>query len=60
MLMTLIILGLVYYLTNWRFLKIVIGVVFVGFLVEVAFCIGVIITVGPNLMNMLSDLINML
>ena len=60
MLVSLLVIGLLYLLTKWRFLKIVMSVILVAWLAEIAFCIGALISAGPTLMNMLSELINML
>lgn len=60
MLVSLLIVCLIYWLTKWRFLKTIIGVLLVLWLACVAFGVGIFITVGPTLFDMLSELIKML
>jgi len=47
-------------LTNWKWVKTVLGVFFVIWLAEIALATGILITILPNLMNILSELIMML
>lgn len=52
--------GFVYWITKWRFVKILMGVVLVIWLAEIAFCVGTFIGLAPDLMNMSSDFFDML
>ena len=60
MLLFLLATGFVYWITKWRFAKTLMCVVLVMWLVQIAFCVGTIIGVAPNLMNISSDFFDML
>lgn len=60
MTMLLLFLQVLYTLTSWRWIKTVLGVFFVIWLAEIALATGILISILPNLMNMLSELIKML
>lgn len=56
----LLFLQVLYTLTNWKWVKTVLGVFFVIWLAAIALYTGILITILPNLMNILSELIMML
>ena len=56
MLLFLLATGLVYWITKWRFDKILMRVVLVMWLTQIAFCVGTIIGVVPDLMNLLGGI----
>ena len=56
MLLFLLAIGLVYWITKWRFAKILMCVVIVMWLTQIAFCVGTIIGVAPDLINLLGGL----
>ena len=60
MLVFLLFFQVLYTLTNWKWVKTVLAIFFVLWVAEIVFCIGLVFTILPNLMNMLSELINML
>lgn len=60
MTMLLLFLQVLYTLTNWRWVKSALAIFFVIWLAEIALATGILISILPNLMNMLSELINML
>ena len=60
MTMLLLFLQVLYTLTNWRWVKSALAIFFVIWLAEIALASGILISILPNLMNMLSELINML
>lgn len=47
-------------LTNWKWVKTVLGVFFVIWLAEIALATGILISILPSIMNMLSELIKMI
>lgn len=60
MTMFLLFLQVLYTLTNWKWVKTVLGVFFVIWLAEIALATGILISILPSLMDMLSELIKML
>lgn len=60
MTMLLLFLQVLYTLTNWKWVKTVLGVFFVIWLGEIALATGILISILPSLMNILSELINMI
>ena len=56
MLLFLLAIGLVYWITKWKFVKILACVVIVMWLAQIAFCVGTIIGVAPELMNLLGGI----
>lgn len=56
MLLFLLATGLVYWITKWRFAKILACVVIVMWLAQIAFCVGTIIGVAPDLMKLLGGM----
>lgn len=56
----LLFLQVLYTLTKWRWVKTALGIFFVIWLAEIALATGILISILPNLMNMLSELIKML
>ena len=60
MTMLLLFLQVLYTLTNWRWVKTVLAIFFVLWLAEIALATGIIISIFPSLMNMLSELIKMI
>ena len=60
MTMLLLFFQVLYTLTNWRWVKTVLGVFFVIWLAEIALATGILISILPNIMNMLSELIKMI
>ena len=60
MTMILLFLQVLYTLTSWKWVKTVLGVFFVLWLAEIALATGLLITVFPRLMDMLSQLTMML
>ena len=56
----LLFLQVLYTLTNWKWVKTVLGVFFVIWLAEIALATGILISILPSLMNILSELIKML
>ena len=56
MLLFLLFTGFVYWITKWRFGKILMCVVLVMCLAQIAFCVGTIIGVVPDFMNLLGGL----
>lgn len=60
MTMLLLFFQVLYTLTNWRWVKTILGVFFVIWLAEIALATGILITILPKLMNMLTELIKML
>lgn len=60
MTMLLLFFQVLYTLTNWRWVKSALAIFFVIWLAEIALATGILISILPNLMNMLSELINML
>lgn len=52
--------GFVYWITKWKFIKILMCVVLLIWLAEIAFFIGTLIGVIPHLTNMSSDLFGLL
>ena len=56
MLLFLLATGLVYWITKWRFAKILMCVVIVMWLVQIAFVVGTVIGVEPDLMNLLGGI----
>lgn len=51
--------GFVYWITKWKFIKIVMCVLLIIWLAEIAFCIGTLIGVAPTLMNKSLDLFDL-
>lgn len=47
-------------LTNWKWVKTVLGVFFVIWLAEIALATGILISILPSIMDMLSELIKMI
>lgn len=60
MTMLILFLQVLYTITNWRWVKTVLGVFFVIWLAEIALATGILISVLPSLINILSELIKML
>ena len=60
MLLFLLATGFVYWITKWKFAKILMCVVIVMWLTQIAFCVGTIIGVAPDLMYISSDFFGML
>ena len=60
MLLFLLATGLVYWITKWKFAKLLMCVVIVMWLTQIAFCVGTFIGLLPDLMNMSSDFFDML
>lgn len=60
MLLFLLATGFVYWVTKWRFIKILMCVVLVMWLAEIAFCVGTFIGLAPYLMNMSSNLFDII
>ena len=56
MLLFLLATGFVYWITKWKFVKILMCVVIVMWLAQIAFCVGTIIGVAPDLMNLLGGI----
>ena len=56
MLLFLLATGLVYWITKWRFAKILMCVVLVMWLAQITFCVGTIIGVAPDLINLLGGI----
>lgn len=56
MLLFLLVTGFVYWITKWRFVKILMCVVIVMWLAQITFCVGTIIGVGPELMKLLGGI----
>ena len=56
MLLFLLAIGLVYWTTKWKFAKILMCVVIVMWLAQIAFCVGTIIGVVPDLMKLLGGI----
>ena len=56
MLLFLLATGLVYWITKWRFAKILMCVVLVMWLAQIAFCVGTIIGVVPDLMKIVGEM----
>ena len=56
MLLFLLATGLVYWITKWKFVKILACVVIVMWLTQIAFCVGTIIGVAPDLINLLGGI----
>ena len=56
MLLFLLATGLVYWITKWKNTKILMCVVIVMWLAQIAFCVGTIIGVAPDLMNLLGGI----
>ena len=59
MTMFLLFLQVLYTLTNWRWVKTALGIFFVIWLAEIALATGILISILPNIMNILSELIKM-
>lgn len=60
MTMLILFLQVLYTLTNWKWVKTVLGVFFVIWLAEIALATGILISILPSIMNMLSELIKMI
>ena len=60
MTMFLLFLQLLYTLTNWRWVKTALAIFFVIWLAEIALATGILISILPSIMNMLSELIKMI
>ena len=56
MLLFLLVIAFVYWITKWKFVKILACVVIVMWLTQIAFCVGTIIGVAPDLINLLGGL----
>ena len=56
MLLFLLATGLVYWITKWRFAKTLMCVVLVMWLTQIAFVVGTIIGVAPDLINLLGGI----
>ena len=56
MLLFLLATGLVYWITKWRFAKILMCVVLVMWLAQITFRVGTIIGVAPDLINLLGGI----
>ena len=56
----LLILQVLYTLTGWKWVKTLLGVLFVIKIALTVFGIGIAIAIFPELMNMLQEIINML
>ena len=56
MLLFLLATGLVYWITKWKFAKVLMCVVIVMWLTQIAFCVSTFIGVAPELMNMLGGM----
>lgn len=60
MTMFLLFLQVLYTLTNWKWVKTALGIFFVIWLAEIALATGILISILPTIMNMLSELIKMI
>ena len=60
MTMFLLFLQVLYTLTNWKWVKTALGIFFVIWLAEIALATGILISILPSLMNILSQLIKVL
>lgn len=60
MTMLILFLQVLYTLTNWRWVKTALGIFFVIWLAEIALATGILISILPTIMNMLSELIKMI
>lgn len=60
MTMVLLFLQVLYTLTSWKWVKTVLGVFFIIWLAEIALATGILISMLPSLMNIISELIKML
>ena len=56
MFLFLLAIGLVYWITKWKFAKILMCVVMVMWSAQIAFCVGTIIGVAPDLMDLLGGM----
>ena len=60
MTMLLLFLQVLYTVTNWKWVKTALSIFFVIWLAEIALATGILISILPNLMNMLSELIKLI
>lgn len=60
MTMLILFLQVLYTLTNWKWVKTALGIFFVIWLAEIALATGILISILPSLMNILSELIKLI
>lgn len=60
MTMLILFLQVLYTLTNWKWVKTALGIFFVIWLAEIALATGILLSILPSLMNILSELIKLI